>query len=270
MEDIPFLTSSEAIVSFEIERKQQYNSLQIKTHQNNSEYDAIIHDTTKHISTGLVMNMLERLHFETREEWLNGRQMGLGASDASAVVGLNPWTTTLSLWKQKIGSARAPDLSENVAVQQGVKMEPILRDYYIATHPQYTLEYFPYDILRQSERPHITATLDGELADSDGRKGILEIKNVNIGNKAALEKWTGGNLPDQYYVQLIAQLAATGFRFARLFAALHFMNGDVTLKEIEVERDDVLDDIAWLIERLDHFWNNNIIGGAMPGMPLTL
>lgn len=214
--------------------------------------------------------MLERLHFETREEWLAGRQNGLGASDAAAVVGLSPWATPLSLWKQKLGIEAPPDLSGNAAVSQGVMMEPVLRDYYIRTHPQYTLEYFPFDILRQSERPFITATLDGELTDEDGRKGILEIKNVGISSKVALEKWTGGKMPDYYYVQAAAQLSATGFAFHRLFAALHFMSGDTTLKEFEIERDDVLDDIAWLEEQETTFWKKNIIGGVMPSMPLTL
>ena len=178
--------------------------------------------------------------------------------------------TALALWKQKLGIEKAPDLSGNAAVQDGVKMEPILRDYYIATRPQYTLEYFPFDILSQTEKPFITATLDGELLDPAGRKGVLEIKNVSISNKTALEKWTGGKMPEYYYVQLIAQLSATGFQFARLFAALHFMNGDTTLKEFEVERDEVIDDIEWLTERMTVFWEQNIIGGTMPPQPLIL
>jgi putative phage-type endonuclease len=210
------------------------------------------------------------MHFEDRDSWLAGRQNGLGASDAAAVVGLSPWMTALALWKQKLGMEAAPDLSGNAAAQDGVKMEPVLRDYYIATHPQYTLEYYPYDILSQTEKPFITATLDGELCDADGRKGILEIKNVSISNKTALEKWTGGKIPEYYYVQIIAQLAATGFQFARLFAALHFMNGDTTLKEFEVERDEVIDDIEWLTERMTAFWEQNIIGGTMPPQPLIL
>ena len=214
--------------------------------------------------------MLKRLHFEDRESWLAGRQNGLGASDAAAVVGLSPWATPLSLWKQKLGIESPPDLSDNAAVAAGVKMEPILRQFYISTHPQYELEYFPYDILYQEEKPFITATLDGELIESTGRRGILEIKNVNISNKVALQKWTGGTMPDYYFTQLIAQLNATGFQFARLFAALHFASGDITLREFEVEREDVLDDMAWLDKEETRFWQKNILGGVMPSMPLVL
>lgn len=215
--------------------------------------------------------MLKRLHFEDRKSWLDGRRNSLGASDAAAVVGLSPWTTPLALWKQKLGVEAAPDLSGNEAVQQGVKMEPVLRQYYASTHPQYGLEYYPFDILYQDARPFMTATLDGELIELEsGRLGVLEIKNVNISSKTALEKWTGGKMPDYYFVQAIAQLSATGYSFHRLFAALHFLNGDVTLKEFEIERQDVLDDISWLEEQESSFWEKNIRGGVMPSMPLVL
>ncbi len=187
-----------------------------------------------------------------------------------AVVGLSPWTTPLTLWKQKTGIEAVPDLSGNAAVEAGVKMEPVLRRFYMDTHPQYALEYYPFDILCQEEKPFITATLDGELIEATGRRGILEIKNVSISNKAALDKWTGGRMPDYYYVQTIAQLNATGFQFVRLFAALHFISGDVTLKEFEIEREDVLDDMKWLDEQETAFWQKNILGGVMPSMPLIL
>lgn len=215
--------------------------------------------------------MLQRTRFETREDWLVGRNgQGIGASEAAAAVGMSPWQTPLELWKLKIGAIPPKDLSGNAAVEQGNRMEPILRDFYMATHEQYSLDYHPYDLLFQKERPWLFATLDGELTDDDGRHGILEIKTATPNGKAGWDKWANGNMPQNYYIQTLHQLLATGYDFVRLFAALYAMNGDITLREYEIERADVEEDMEWLLTEETAFWSRNVLGGEMPSMPLTL
>lgn len=214
--------------------------------------------------------MLKRLTFETREEWLAGRtNQGIGGSEASAVVGLSPWQTPVDLWKLKLGMTQPKDLSGNPAVANGVVMEPILRDFFTALHPEFAVEHHPYDILFQEERPELFATLDGELTDERGRHGVLEIKTATpIGN--AWSEWKDGNMKPTYYVQVIHQLLATGYDFVRLFACLYSQNGDMTIKEYEIERSDVEDDLAWLLEKEITFWTRNVVGGVMPAVPLML
>jgi putative phage-type endonuclease len=197
------------------------------------------------------------------------RSIGIGASEGAAAIGMSPWQTPLELWKLKCGFAEPKDLSDNAAVQTGVTMEPVLRNFYIGMHPEYRLEYYPYDILRQAERPWLFATLDGELFTNDGRHGILEIKTSTPNGKAGWEKWANGNMPQNYYIQTLHQLLATGFDFVRLFAGLYSMNGDITLREYEIEREDVEEDMNWLLEQEAGFWykvENNI----MPAMPLMI
>ena len=215
--------------------------------------------------------MLERLRFEDRESWLAGRNtQGIGASEAASAVGMSPWQTPLELWKLKVGAIKPKDLSGNAAVEQGNRMEPIIRQFYAGIHPEYALEYHQYDILYQAERPWLFATLDGELEDEDGRKGILEIKTATPNGKAGWEKWANGQVPNNYFVQTLHQLLATGFDYVRLFAALYSLNGDITLREYEIEREDVKDDLEWLLEKETAFWTKNVLGGEMPSMPLTL
>lgn len=38
----------------------------------------------------------------TREEWLEERKTGIGGSDASAIVGLNPYSDNIKLWESKL------------------------------------------------------------------------------------------------------------------------------------------------------------------------
>ena len=194
--------------------------------------------------------MLERLHFETREEWLQGRAQicGIGGSEAGAAVGLSQWTSPVELWEYKVGMKTPKDLSDNAAVQQGIKMEPAIRAFYTAAHPEYELEYYPHDILYQAERPWLFATLDGELIErSTGRRGIFEAKDATPNGKAGWEKWSNGMLPSGYFCQLLHQMLATGYEFARLCAFLHSLNGDITIRQYEVERCDVADSMDWLL-----------------------
>lgn len=214
--------------------------------------------------------MLERLHFEDRESWIAGRQHGFGGSDAAAAVGLSPWMTPLDLWKIKIGASEQNDLSDNSAVQTGVKWEPVLRELYKHTHEEYIVEHHPYDILYQSERPWLFATLDGEMVEREtGRKGVLEIKTATPNGKAGWEKWANGSMPQNYYVQVLHQLLATGYDFVRLFACLFSMDGSYTIKEHEIERDDAKEDMEWLFGKESELWEK-VQSGTMPALPLIL
>ena len=213
--------------------------------------------------------MLNRISYDDRESWLEGRQRGIGGSEAAAAIGLSPWQTPLGLWRLKLGMDEAKDLSDNAAIAQGVKMEPILRDFFAALHPEYRVEYDPYGILYQEERPWLFATLDGELIDENAKRGILEIKTGTPNGKAGWEKWANGAMPQNYYIQTLHELAASGYDFVRLFACLYSQNGDMTIKEYEIEREEVEEDIAWLLEKETEFWDK-VQRRVMPATPLIL
>ena len=41
----------------------------------------------------------------TRDEWLESRRKGIGGSDASAILGLNPYSSPLAVYLDKIGKS---------------------------------------------------------------------------------------------------------------------------------------------------------------------
>lgn len=210
--------------------------------------------------------MVERLHFETREEWLNGRAQGIGASEAAQIVNMSPWGNSADLWRLKTGKTKAKDLSENEAVQRGVRLEPVLREFFTGLHDAYELDYFPYDILFQSERKWLFATLDGELTDKEsGTRGVLEIKT---GTSAKWAEWKDNSLPKQYEIQAKHQLLATGWDFVFVFGALFRMNGDIEIVEREIWREDCEADLDWLLQKETVFWQSVENGTLMP-MPIT-
>ena len=58
----------------------------------------------------------------TREEWLEERKTGIGGSDASAIVGLNPYSDNIKLWEIKTKRAEQEDISDKPYVKYGVAM----------------------------------------------------------------------------------------------------------------------------------------------------
>lgn len=212
--------------------------------------------------------MQERATYPDRKSWLEGRQRGIGASEAAAIVGLSPWQTSMSLWQLKTGQVKAKELTGNPAVEQGNRTEPALRAMFGALHPEYRIEYHAFDMLYQSDTPWMYATLDGEIITSDGRKGILEIKTSTPNSKAGWEKWNG-KVPNNYYVQILHQLYATGYDFAVLFAGLWGTSGDITLRTYEFDRAECESDIEWLKAKEQEFWKH-VENRTLPPMALTL
>lgn len=195
---------------------------------------------------------LERISCPDRETWLQARAaQGIGGSECAAIVGASPWLTAIELWRLKTGQAQAKDLSDNEAVQRGVAMEPAIREFFKALHPDWTVEHHPYDLLFQSERPFIFASLDGEITDDTGRKRVLEVKT---GTTMKWNEWKDGSIPENYALQCTHQLLATGFEIVNVIALLYRQNGDMEMLERELWREDFEDDIAFLTEKETEFW----------------
>ena len=210
---------------------------------------------------------LERICPTNREEWLAARQIqGIGASEAAAIVGLSPWMSKNELWYIKTGKKIAKDLSGNAAVEQGIRMEGAIRTVFAARHPEFQVEHHAYDILYQTERPWLFATLDGEItesfADSSVKKYPLEIKTSTPRGKADWDKWSDGKIPDNYYIQILHQMLATGWDGAYLTAFL-YSKEDITIREYEFWRKDCEADLNWLLKEETAF-QESIVSGQKP------
>lgn len=210
---------------------------------------------------------LERICPTNREEWLAARQIqGIGASEAAAIVGLSPWMSKNELWYIKTGKKIAKDLSGNAAVEQGIRMEGAIRTVFAARHPEFQVEHHAYDILYQTERPWLFATLDGEItesfADSSVKKYPLEIKTSTPRGKADWDKWSDGKIPDNYYIQILHQMLATGWEKAYLTAFLYGKE-DIIIREYDFLRKDCEADLTWLLKEETEFYKS-VVSGQKP------
>ena len=213
---------------------------------------------------------------QTHEEWLQLRLKGIGGSEAAAVIGQSPWCSNVELWKRKTGRAESPDISNNEAVQYGHDAEPLLRGLFAIDYAhKFKTEYLgEFDMVYHPEHPYIFATLDGRLEELEtGRKGVLEIKTTSIVRSMQKEKWWNDGkpcIPQQYFVQVLHQLLATGFDFAVLHAQLKYDYGD-DIENVRserrtylIERSDHLNDLEYLREKEVTFWEQYVLKDICP------
>jgi len=197
------------------------------------------------------------VEYFTREAWLKSRT-GLGGSDASAVLGLNPYKTNVEIWQEKTGRVTPEDIGHKPYVKYGIEAEEHLAALFALDYPQYRVTpNKTYKVYFHPKHRFITGTLDGELTETEtGRHGILEIKTTEILNSMHREKWND-KIPNNYYIQILHYLLATGWSFAILKAQLKTVyDGEVRLntRHYHIERSEVQDDLDYLTEKEIEFW----------------
>lgn len=194
--------------------------------------------------------------YADEKAWLSGRMNGIGGSDASAIVGMNPYKTNIELFEEKTGRSIPEDISDKPYVIYGKKAEEYIRELFRLDYPQYEVSHHEYRILQSIEHPFMQASLDGELVDREGRKGILEIKTTNILQSMQREKWKD-RVPDNYYLQVLHYLLVTDYEFVVLRAHLISTWGQdvrTQVKHYFMERAEVQEDLDYLLQEEIKFW----------------
>lgn len=201
--------------------------------------------------------MVEVKYLKDRDEWLQHRMSRIGGSDASCIVGMNPYRSNVELWQIKTGQVEPEDISDKPYVQYGTHAEAYLRELFQLDFPQYQVIYAENNMFLNDKYPFAHASLDGWMIEKEtGRTGILEIKTTNIIQSMQKEKWNH-RIPDNYYIQVLHYLMVTEFDFAILKAQLKSeFNGEVYLqtRHYKVERSEVEEDIHFLESAERKFW----------------
>lgn len=214
--------------------------------------------------------MVSVKQYSSREEWLENRQSQIGGSEASCIVGMNPYQSNIELWEIKMGLRNREDISNEPYVIYGSEAEKHLRDLFALDYPMYEVSYLENNMWLNDKYPFAHASLDGWLVEKEtGRRGILEIKTTNILQSMQKEKWDH-RIPDNYYIQVLHYLMVTEFDFAVLKAQLKYDYGGevfLTTKHYKIERGEVQEDIDYLINAEKRF-AESIVNGARP--PLIL
>lgn len=181
----------------------------------------------------------------SRNDWLDVRKRGIGSSDSSAAIGLNPYKSPLELWLEKTnrnhGLAKPDSDDDTAPVFWGVILEPVVASQYQRRTGNKVRKVNA--VLQHQEHPWMLANIDREVVGS-AEVQILECKTAGI-NGARL--WRDG-VPKYVEVQVMHQLAVTGKQAADVAVLL----GGQQLEVYRIERDEIL--IQNLIELEQQFW----------------
>lgn len=196
---------------------------------------------------------------QTHEEWLKARLSGIGGSDAGCIVQANPWKSARALWREKAGLIIPPDIGDKPAVRFGKEAEQHLRALFLLTYPHYTCDYHEFRMYANDRKPFIFATLDGELTDDSGIRGVLEIKTTSIQTAGQWNEWDG-RIPQHYYIQVLHQMLACDWaEYAELFAHIRYTkDGEAraALRKYRIERQEVIADLDALEAQETAFWQS--------------
>ena len=184
-------------------------------------------------ATGLFDVHRFRQHTKKEREsaWHAFRALGVGGSDMSTILGLNPYSTPYDLWLEKTNRQQPEDISGKWAIVKGNALEVELR--------------------HRFRHPLMHASLDGFVYDEESDSwGILEIKTANA-NRGRTD-WhdeTGELVAPQYYMaQVTHYMAVTGFTWGVFYADI----GESEPVEVRFERDE--DDVSAVIHAAEDFW----------------
>ena len=204
---------------------------------------------------------IEMKVLNSREEWLENRINYIGGSEASAIIGCNPYMSNVELYMLKTGQSEQEDISDKPYVQYGISAEPLIRNIFKINYPQYEVFYEENNSFTNDRFPWAAASLDGWIEEREtGRHGVWECKTSEIVSSMHKEKWKD-KIPDNYYCQLLHYfLVREDCEFAHLTALLTWKFEDreiyQQLRNYHIERSEVEDDIRFLEDSERRFWQH--------------
>ncbi|MCK5602613.1 YqaJ viral recombinase family protein [Candidatus Pacearchaeota archaeon] len=190
---------------------------------------------------------------ENREQWLAERKLGIGGSDAPAVLGLSKWRTPLEVYQEKTGEIDTSGV-DSPAMYWGRTLEPVVRQRY---SDEEGVTVIVPDAIVSEKYPFMRANIDGYT--NDGR--LIEIKTARFPDGWG-EPGTD-EIPQMYLIQVQHCMIVTGLQVADVPVLI---SGQDYRKYI-VEEDRELQQMIIDIEA--DFWNNHVLTN-IPPEPVSL
>ncbi|MFR3558137.1 MAG: YqaJ viral recombinase family protein [Paraclostridium sordellii] len=204
--------------------------------------------------------------YMTKEEWLEARRGGIGGSDASSVLGFNPYKSSISVYLEKI---QHNNLSKDLERKGGISLinkkqfkeevsykmelgnkleEFVAREFTLKTGKKVRNIN---GILKNDNYPFALANIDRAVV---GEKAFLECKVTNSFSKKLWKK----EVPMHYQIQMTHYMAVTGA--THCYVAALIGNEDLVIHKIY--RDEEL--IRKVMNLEKRFWDECVLGESLP------
>ena len=194
--------------------------------------------------------MYERISLAdvTHERWLKLRKSGIGGSDAGAICGLNPYSSAMKVYQDKVSDTVAE--VDNEAIRIGHDLEDyVARRFTEATGLKARKSNYMY---RSIEHPCMLADVDRLVVGEDAG---LECKTVSA---YGADKWADGNIPLHYVMQCYHYMVVTGKRSWYIAAVI--LGKEFIYRKLEWD-DEIINGI---IAKEEYFWNEYVMKRILP------
>ena len=234
-------------------------------------------------------NIIENTKDMPKDEWLMKRKCGIGGSDASSILGFNPYRSSMAVYlekideiglkgksvaqssndnedsgsKEKVGAQNSDnnfsnelkedyvykDDKNNYKMELGNKLKSFVASEFMLKTGKKVRNI--NGILRNDKYPFAIANIDRAVV---GEKAFLECKVTNSFNKKEWEK----TIPIHYQIQMNHYMAVSGA--THCYVAVLIGNEELVIHKLERDKE-MIDEIMKLEEM---FWNNCILGDNLP------
>lgn len=199
-----------------------------------------------------------------RDAWLKARLDGIGGSEVGALIGVNEYETTWSIWRKKTSTEPDAELT-GAPIEWGHRLEEVVA---AKTAEEIGLvSRFGGGLWAMNDKPHVRVTPDRLATQPRSWKaiGVIECKTAGDG-----EHWQSGTIhpkshgtgaaPLSYQAQLQWQLGILGLPIGWLGCYVSNMARDFFTVEVHF-------DAEWFAEMVhaaDTFWTENVQGNVIP------
>lgn len=226
-------------------------------------------------------NIIENTKDMPKDEWLRKRKCGIGGSDASSILGLNKYKSSMAVYLEKKdeicyaqvanglkGNNSSQDRNENdgssskemtvvqnsdnknsYKMELGNKLKAFVASEFMLKTGKKVRSI--NGILRNDKYPFAIANIDRAVV---GEKAFLECKVTNSFNKKEWEK----TIPINYKVQMNHYMAVSGASHCYVAALI----GNEELVIHKLNRDEKIIEEIMKLEEM--FWNNCVLGDDFP------
>lgn len=197
----------------------------------------------------------------TRTDWLEERKSYIGATDLSAILGLNPYETPLGVYCTKLGIA--PPVAETSAMRRGLALEPYIAQLYadetgrlVAKWPKTT---------RNPVKQYLAVNPDYFVPVADtplysGAERLVECKSHLPWLAHYYGEPGSDQIPEWEQVQCQWQAHLTGIRTADLVVLLGLSEEDLRIYTVEYDPE-----IGGILEQeADRFWIDHVLSEVPP------
>ena len=193
-------------------------------------------------------------------DWLEYRRLGIGGSDAAAILGVSPFATARDLYYDKLKIVSYEDDNSNwVAKEMGHLLEDLVAKIF---HEKTGFEVYQIKkMFRHPTHPFMQADVDYFINLPNGKTAILEIKTTNYNAK---DHWWsddgGGVVPVNYEIQGRHYMCV--MNIDEVYYCCLYGNNENEAIIRHITRDYEYEDELIALE--DNFWNNHVLRRIPP------